>query len=112
MHAKEKASKDDEKRVVRKEVLNKNVCEDVDVNEELVVEEFVLNMFKMSKQMIEMPMPMSMKRSKASILMTSLCSRSAVMSNAIQNLRCRSRCEMGMYTPSGENACRCPRRPC
>ena len=41
MHAKEKASKDDKKRVVGQVVVNKDVYGDVDVNEELVVEEVV-----------------------------------------------------------------------
>ena len=39
MHAKEKASKDDEERVVRRVVVNKDVYEDVDVNYEVVVVE-------------------------------------------------------------------------
>ena len=42
MHAEEKASKDDEKRVVGKVAVNKSVYEDVDVNEEVVVEDIVV----------------------------------------------------------------------
>ena len=37
MHAKEKESKDDEERVVGRVVVNKDVFEDVDVNDEIVV---------------------------------------------------------------------------
>ena len=42
MHAKEKASKDDERTLVRWIVMNKNVYEDVDVNDEVVVEDDVV----------------------------------------------------------------------
>ena len=42
MHAKEKASKDDAKELVRGVVVNKNVYEDVDVNDEVVVEDDVV----------------------------------------------------------------------
>ena len=42
LHAKEKTNKDDEKGVVGKVVVNKDVCEDVDVIEEIVFENVVV----------------------------------------------------------------------
>ena len=49
MHAKEKASKDDEKELVRRVVVNKNVYEDVDVNGKVIVEDGVVEDVEMSK---------------------------------------------------------------